>query len=118
VRRQLAPWALVLVAALAYPLALLSGGSPRFPSHAECVHPAKADGHLEAVFGRFDRETGAEAMLRRALGAGFAGSLIEPDGCGLLKVDVHGVPTLAVGRALVAEAAKVGIRVTVEEALP
>jgi len=34
---------------------------------------------------------------------------VEPDGCGYLKVNVKGVPTLAVGRELAAEAEKVGL---------
>ena len=45
----------------------------------------------------------------------YFGSVIESDGCGRLKVDVHGVPSLAVGRELVAEAAKVGVHATLEE---
>ena len=108
----------VLAAALVYPLAVLAGGSPRFPSRAECIHPVREGGQIEAVFGRFDRQDDADAMLHRVLSSGFVGSLIEPDGCGLLKVDVHGVSSLAVGRDLIAEAAKVGLRATLEEAPP
>ena len=108
----------VLAAALAYPLAALAGGFPRFPSRAECIHPARDGGQIEAVFGRFERQDDADAMLSRVLSAGFAGSAIEPDGCGRLKVDVHGVSSLAVGHDLVAEAAKVGLRATLEEAMP
>ncbi|TMK74561.1 MAG: hypothetical protein E6G45_14675 [Actinobacteria bacterium] len=117
-RKRFLPWALVAVAALVYPAAMLTGGLPRFPSRGECVHPAKADGNLEAVFGRFDRRADAERTLQRVLGVGFKGSAIEPDGCGRLKVDVHGVPSLAVGRELVAEAAKVGVHATLEEVRP
>src|SRR5207248_10097558 len=118
VRKRLLPWTLVAVAALVYLAAVLTGGLPRFPSRAECVHPAKADGNLEAVFGRFDRRTDAERTLRRVLGVGFKGSMIEADGCGRLKVDVHGVPSLAVGHELVAEAAKVGVHATLEQTMP
>jgi hypothetical protein len=109
---------LVVVAAFAYPLAVVSGGLPRFPTRAECIHPAKEGVPLEAVFGRFDHRPDAEARLRQVLGAGFTGSKIEPDGCGRLKVDVAGVPNLAVGRDLVAEAQKVGISATLEAAQP
>ena len=115
---RLLPWAVVVLAALVYPAAVLTGGSPRFPSRADCVHPAKVGRSIEAVFGRFDRRVDAEARLRRVLGVGFTGSRIEADGCGRLKVDVHGVPSVAVGHQLVAEAAKVGIPVTLEEATP
>jgi hypothetical protein len=116
-RRYLAPL-LVLVAALAYPVAVLSGGLPRFPTRADCIHPAKEGVQLEAVFGRFDHRPDAEARLQRVLAAGFKGSKIEPDGCGRLKVDVAGVPNLAVGNDLLAEARKVGIAATLEQAVP
>jgi len=105
---------LVLVAALAYPVGVLSSGSPRFPTRAECIHPAQEGVQLEAVFGRFDLRSDADARLRRVLGAGFKGTKIEADGCGRLKVDVAGIPSLAVGNDLLAEARKVGIRATLE----
>jgi hypothetical protein len=116
-RRAVAPL-VVLVAALAYPVAVLSGGSPRFPTRAECIHPPKEGVPLEAVFGRYDHRPDAESRLQRVLAAGFKGSKIEPDGCGGLKVDVAGVPNLAVGRDLVAEAQKVGISATLQAAQP
>ena len=116
-RRVAAPL-VVLVAALAYPVAVLSGGSPRFPTRAECIHPAKEGVPLEAIFGRFDHRPDAEAKLQRVLAAGFKGSKIEPDGCGRLKVDVAGIPNLAVGDDLRAEARKVGIEATLEQAVP
>jgi len=115
---RLLPWAVVVLAALVYPAAVLTGGSPRFPSRTDCVHPATAGRNIEAVFGRFDRGVDAEARLRRVLGVGFKGSRIEADGCGRLKVDVPGVPSVAVGQQLMAEAAKVGIHATLEEATP
>lgn len=115
-RRALVPWAAVMAVALAYPLGVLAGGGPRFPSPAECVRPATADGGLEVVFGRFERAADASAMLARVLGAGFKGSQVEPDGCGRLKVAVHGIPTLEVGRQVVDEARSVGIRARVEKA--
>jgi hypothetical protein len=111
---KLAAPIVVLVAALVYPLAVLSGGLPRFPTRAECVHPAKEGVPLEAVFGRYDHRPDAEARLQNVLAAGFKGTRIEPDGCGRLKVDVQGVPSLAVGSDLLAEADKVGIHATLE----
>ena len=115
--RRLLPWTIVLVAALAYPLAVVAGGAPRFPSHAECVHPARADGDLEVVFGRFESAAEASALLERVLAVGFKGSQMEPDGCGLLKVVVHGIPTLKVGGEVVAEARSVGLRPSLEQRL-
>ena len=114
--RVLAPWAVLLVAALAYPIAVLASGSPRFPARSECVHLAKADGELEVVFGRFQSAADASTLLERVLRVGFKGSQIEPDGCGLFKVAVHGIPTLEVGDEVVGEARSVGLRATTEEA--
>jgi len=113
-RGRLLPWAIVLVAALGYPLLVLAGGAPRFPSAAECVHPARADGDLEVVFGRTDSPTAAATLLDRVLAVGFKGSEVEPDGCGRWKVAVHGIPTLKVGGEVMAEARSVGLHPTLE----
>jgi hypothetical protein len=110
--------ALIVVAALAYPLAVIATGAPRFPSRTECIHPAKEDGPIEAVFGRFADQAAAQQLQQRALHAGFVGTKIEGDGCGRLKVDVQGIQTLAVGRELAAEAEKVGLHVTLEAVQP
>jgi hypothetical protein len=118
VRRRLAPWLLVLVAALAYPLAVLAGGAPRFPTRAECVHPVVEGQEIEAVFGRFERADDAEAEYRRVVGAGFSGTELKPDGCGFLKVAVHGIPSVDVGHELAAEAEKAGFHVTLERYVP
>jgi hypothetical protein len=113
-QHRLAPWLVVGAVSLVYPVIVLAGGGASFPSRAECVHVARADGDLEVVFGRSESATDAGALLERVLGAGFKGSLIEPDGCGLLKVAVHGIPTLRVGGQVVAEAKSVGLSATVE----
>jgi hypothetical protein len=104
----------VAAAALGYPLGVLASGSPRFPARSECVQIAKADGDLEVVFGRFASGTDAQARLEQVLKSGFRGSQVEPDGCGLLKVDVQGISTLKVGGEVVAEARSVGLAATVE----
>lgn len=116
--RRLLPILLVLAAAIAYPVGVVSGGAPHFPERSECVDLATKDGEIDAVFGRFDKRSIAVAKLRVVLGLGFTGSKIEGDGCGRLKVVVHGIPTLAVGRELAAEARKVGLGVTLERAAP
>jgi hypothetical protein len=103
---------------LAYPLGVIAGGSPRFPTRSECVHPPKAGQELEAVFGRFPRQAAAEALLARVRRVGFSQSEIEGDGCGLLVVRVRGIPTIAIGRSLVAEARGVGLRPTLQAAPP
>lgn len=117
-RTRLGLWALVPAAALAYPLSTLAGGTPRFPDRGDCVRSAKAGTELEAVFGRFGRRDGADALLVRVQRLGFASAQIEGDGCGLLQVAVHGIPTLAVGRSFVAEARHVGLRPRLETSVP
>jgi hypothetical protein len=111
------PWAIVVVVGLAYPLAVLAGGGPRFPTAAECVHTAQADGDLEVVFARTDTPTAAAALLQRVLTVGFKGSQVEPDGCGRWKVAVHGIPTLEVGDQVMAEARSVGLQPTLEQVI-
>jgi hypothetical protein len=115
VNRRFVPWLVVLVVALAYPLAVLAGGGASFPTAAECVHTAHADGDLEVVFARFDSPIEAATTLERVLGAGFKGSQVEPDGCGRWKVAVHGIPTLKVGAEVMAEARSVGFHPTLEQ---
>jgi len=106
---------ILLAVALAYPLSVLAGGAPRFPSRDECVRPATEDGDIDAVFGYFDSEREAVLLRDRALGAGFQGTEIQ-GGCGRVRVAVGGIPTLDVGHNLVAEARSVGFEVTLEQA--
>jgi hypothetical protein len=109
-------WLLIILGALlVYPAVLLAHDEPHFPHRGECVHPATADGEVDAVFGRFDDRGAATAEAQRLAGLGFTGTAIEGDGCGYLKVVVHGVPSLAVGSELVAEARRVGVPVTLEQ---
>jgi hypothetical protein len=113
VRRWL-PWAIVFAAALAYPLAVLAGGAPAFPSRDDCVRPAVDGAPIEAVLAYVDSEHEAKAVRERALGVGFKGIEIERNACGRVKVAVRGVPTLDVGREFAKEAAAVGFDVTLE----
>ena len=116
--RRLAPWALVLAAGIGYPVGIVSGGTPHFPKRSDCVDLVTKNGEIEAVFGRFDKRADAATRLEFVLGRGFTGSQIEGDGCGRMKVVLHGIPTLAVGRALAAEARSEGLNVTLEYAAP
>lgn len=113
-RRRWAPWLILLTIVLSYPVIVLAGGSPRFPSARECIHPAKGEGELEAVFGRFRDRGAAVAMRDRALASGFQEIDVEGDGCGFLKVVLHEIPSLAVGRDFAAEARRVGFTVQLE----
>jgi hypothetical protein len=118
VRSRALPWAILLVAAVVYPLGVVANGRPSFPNRGQCITPAKRDGNLEAVFGRFASSARAAAVLRRALKVGFQGTRIESDGCGLLKVTLHGIPTLEVGRDFIAEARTAGFNPRLEQSKP
>jgi hypothetical protein len=112
--RRVAPWIVLIVVVLLYPLAVLAGGAPHFPSRHDCVRPATTDEKLEAVFGRFGTVAAADSVRARAARAGFQNLKVEPDGCGLFKVTLHGIPRLQVGRDFVREAESVGFRPTLE----
>jgi hypothetical protein len=112
------PLAAVVTALALYPLVLVAHAAPHFPSRNDCVHHLVEGKEIEAVFGRFDRADDAEAEYRRVLGAGFSGTLLKPDGCGLLKVAVHGIPNVEVGQEFAAEATKAGFHVTLEQYVP
>jgi hypothetical protein len=99
-------------------VAAVSGSTPHFPKRSDCVDLATKDGEIEAVFGRFDKRADAAARLELVLGRGFKGSEVEGDGCGRMKVVLHGIPSLAVGRELAAEARGEGLNVTLESAAP
>jgi hypothetical protein len=114
--RRLAPWAIIAVAALGYPLVTLANGAPRFPSREDCVRPAVAGSEIDAVFGRVDSEAEARRLQSRALAAGFEGTEYERDACGRVRVFVPGIPTLEVGRELAQEARGPGFDVTLERA--
>jgi hypothetical protein len=113
--RHLAPWLLLIAVVLLYPVAVLAGGAPRFPSRHDCIRPATTDENLEAVFGRFGTVAAAESVRARAARVGFQNLKLEPDGCGLFKVTLHGIPSLRVGRDFVHEAERAGFRPMLEQ---
>jgi hypothetical protein len=111
-----APWLVILGLALVYPVITLASGGPSFPAREDCVHPATADGEIDAVFGYFDDELAATRMRDRAVAVGFTGAQTARNGCGRVRVYVSGIPTLEVGRQFVDEARAVGFEVTLEQA--
>ncbi|MGH3109379.1 MAG: hypothetical protein ACRDQT_00500 [Gaiellaceae bacterium] len=108
------PWAVVLVAALAYPASMLAGvsslrlpgGAPSFPSVSECV-PALVDGaRVRVVVGYAMTYAEADALRLRAQPV-LGETEVEQDGCGRLRVYVDDVPPAAgaelLGRSVAAE---------------
>ena len=113
--RRFVPWAIVLTVALAYPLAVVAGGTPSFPSRDECAHPAIEDGDIDAVFGYFDSER------TRRCGGPRAGFRFHRNRAGVERLWPSSrrgrrIPTLEVGREFTAEANSVGFEVTLEQA--
>ncbi len=108
--------ALVLVGALLlYPAALLASGPPVFPSTSDCRPAPTSEGTLRAVFGRFSTMQEAIALVARVREVGYTQANAEPDGCGLVRVAVHGVTSIAGGRDLQREAGTVDLHPTLEQ---
>jgi hypothetical protein len=116
-RARMLGWAVVVVAALAYPLAVLAGGWPEFPKRSDCVGSAPTrDGEIELVFGYFDSVVRATAVQKRVREVGYANANVVSDGgCARVKVVVDDYTTLAGARDAVAEARSVGLHPTLEE---
>ncbi len=105
---------IVFVPLIGYPIATVAGGSPRFPSDAECVRPALKDQPVDLVYGRFDDPESATLARDRIVAVGFTGTEALPDGCGSWKVVLEGVPSLEIAREIQAEAATVDLSTTLE----
>ena len=114
-RQTLVAWSVLVVVVLAYPIGVLAGGLPRFPSVSDCAQKATAAGNLEVVFGHFSSYDDAVRVHDEALRNGFKGTRIAPDGCLRLKVALPGVPTIEVGHDVIQEAHSVGLEPTLEQ---
>jgi len=116
VNRRLVSTLALFCGLVVYPAIVLAGGTPHFPRRSECIDVVNsADGeNLVAVFGRFRERGAARVRQRRVLALGFKGAELRRDACGLILVAVHGIPSVAVGRDLLAEARAVGLHPTLE----
>lgn len=112
---RLAPWLVVAIAALGYPLAVLAfAGTPDFPSRADCVLAPTGDGEYQVVFGYSDSELEARELRDRVLAVGFQGAEVARNACGRVKVFVDDVPSREVGEEVIREARTVGLEPTLE----
>lgn len=115
-------WAIVTVAALAYPGSAivgysgqtLPGGMPRFPSAADCVVPPVSGQGVRLVVGYADSYPRARVLRERAHAAGLSETEVRRDGCGRLRIFVDGLPSIAASRRLFAEAKSAELEPTVE----
>jgi hypothetical protein len=109
-------WVLVLLCALGYPLVVLAGGAPSFPSRDDCIVPATHDGPIELVFGHYDSVVRATAELKRVRAVGYANANVETDGgCARVKIVVDDYTTLASARDAAGEARSAGLQPTLEQ---
>jgi hypothetical protein len=68
---------------------------------------------LSVEFGRFRSVAAAKTLLARSKGAGFVQARVEQLACELYRVVETGIPSAAVGRSIVDEAAKAHLRARV-----
>jgi hypothetical protein len=108
-------WAVFAVAALAYPLVVLAGGGPHFPSRQDCTVPATHDGNIDLVLGTFDSIIRATPFVKRVQSLGYADAKAEPNSCGEVEVVVHGYTTLAGAEDAVGEAQRAGLQPRLEQ---
>lgn len=106
--------AIVAAAALVYPLVMLAGGAPRFPTRDECIRPAVDGQPVDVVFDRFDDPLSAAELVDRVVSVGFTGTESLGDGCGRWKVVLEGVPSVEVAREIQSEARTVDLDPTLE----
>ena len=107
--------AIAVVPLLAYPVAAVAGGAPRFPTRDECSRPATTDApDLEVVYGRFDDPRAADDLLAKLNAIGFIGAEIEFDACARWKVSYDAIESLEQGEALAAQVRDAGFDAQVE----
>lgn len=105
---------IVSVPLLVYPIVSAVGGTPRFPTRAECVRPAVEGQQVDVVWGRSSALTEAEALRGRVVAVGFVGTDVLPDGCGRWKVVLESLPNIEIAREVVKEAETVDLHPTLE----
>jgi hypothetical protein len=115
-RRLVALVAIAVVPLLVYPLISVAGGSPRFPTRSECVHPVAQGRPVDIVYGRFDSPVDADELRGRVVAVGFLGTEVLADGCGRFKVVYENVPSLEVAQEVGENARKAGFEATLERA--
>jgi hypothetical protein len=115
-------WAVVLLAALSHPGAMLAGysksglpgGPPRFPSAAACTSTPAVGERVRVVLGYADSYPEANALRGRAVAAGLARTEVAHDGCGRLRVFVDDVPSVAASEPLLSDARRASLEPTLE----
>jgi hypothetical protein len=109
--------AIVAVAALAYPVAVLAvDGMPRFPSRDDCAALADppADGAFLAVYDHTASLADALATRDRLVEMGFVGAEVRSDGCGRWEIANPDVVTVEQARGHAEDAARAGYTLRLE----
>lgn len=107
--RVLAAAAVVAVALLAYPLAVLAGGRPRFPGPDECAQAPVPGKKVDVVFGRFGHPGSGQRLLADLQRFGFVDAVLLPDGCGRWEVVVPDRADVPAAEEVAAEARRVDL---------
>jgi hypothetical protein len=106
--------AIVAVPFVIYVGSTLADGAPRFPTRAECIHPAVEGRPVDLVYGRVDSPVLADDLRDRVLSVGFTGTEVLGDGCGRWKVVLENIPSIAVASQVRVEAMNAGFTPTLE----
>ena len=105
---------IVVAVALAYPVIVLAGGGPHFPSIRDCEQPATHDGNIQLVFGRFDSGAEANTVAAHAQSIGFVATTATIDNCGRIVVAASGYTTVSGALDAVKEAEGAGLNAKAE----
>lgn len=115
-------WAIVLLALLSHPGAMLAGysksglpgGMPGFPEDMRCVEKPISGEPVRAVLGYATTYPEAHAIRGRARAAGLENTMIARDGCGHLRVFLAGFATIADAAPVQRLARESGLEATFE----
>jgi hypothetical protein len=121
-RRAALPYAIVVAAALAYPMSMLvgfsglrlPGGAPAFPTAEECIVAPIDDSPVRVILSYVETYAEATVTRQQARARGLGSTDIAQDGCGRLRVFVDDVASEAMGRRVASRARVAGFRPTVE----
>ena len=122
ITRSRAAWAIVALAALSHPGAMLvgysgsglPGGAPAFPSVTDCEVAPAPHRNVQVVIGYAGSYPDAYAIRDRARQAGVSGVDVAHDGCGRLRVFVDGLGNRDATQSALEQAQTAGLEPTLE----
>jgi hypothetical protein len=120
--RSLGAWAIVVAAALVYPVSMLAGisgstlpgGMPHFPSVSDCTPPPAPGERVRIVVGYADSYPEADRVRARASASGLDGVQVAQDGCGRLRVFLGDFRNIAAADLAMSRARAAGLEPSLE----